>query len=179
MTLLLQVSWLLPPWPRYSSIMGESIKNQRWNNSEPSKQQWQQITNPYNSASQVFVELKFETPTAFFSVKVTKDIGHHIFAPQRHSFQGLICSTRELSPLFARNSNLKASFWYLFFRANSLESICPLVERKKSKSYHPIWRRNNYVILLTWTSEYFLLIWYVYSESSLIRSPKGHKNLAY
>ena len=87
MTLLLQVSWLLPPWPRYSSIMDESIKNQRWNNSEPSKQQWQQITNPYNSASQVFVELKFETPTAFFSVKVTKDIGHHIFAPKATLFR--------------------------------------------------------------------------------------------
>ena len=123
------------------------------------------------------LNLNLKQATAFFSVKVTKDIGHHIFAPQRHSFQGLISSTRELSPLFARNSNLKASYCYLFFRANSLESICPLVERKKSKSYHPIWRRNNYVIL-TWTSEYFLLIWYLYSESSLIRSPKGHKNLA-
>ena len=53
------------------------------------------------------------------------------FSPPNHSFQGLICSTRELSPLFARNSNLHASFCYLLFRANSLESICPLVERKK------------------------------------------------
>lgn len=73
----------------------------------------------YNSASQVFVELKFETPTAERRMKqanfdaqpiqtthrilfkVTMNIRHYILAPQRHPFQGLIRSTTELSPLFS------------------------------------------------------------------------------